>query len=201
MKASLLQQLLHAQTPSAFAHEEVRNNVPYLMMLQKEQLAVGGAQAGMAAKMTNNTLFSTSRPDGRQHTIVPVTIDELGRWPKPDDPSFDSVAELAHSWERLMTAEQWVRLDQKLTQAQPDVTPHNKRATVHSMTPELVHPDTGESTEFIAYAFIPHDPSALQIKRGQQMAERLHSFVANREADQALYWRAPGQSFRHSALK
>ncbi len=194
MLHSLLQQLQHATTPVAFHDEQVQEQVPYLMDLQRQQLEHAGGVGGVAASFINGSLFSTARPGAGQYSVVPVTIDEMGRFA-------DGSTEMVHSWHKLMSAQQYVRLDQKFLQAQPDVTPSNKRATVHALTSELIHPATGESTEFIAYAFIPHNPSDLQVKAGAEKAKRLQSDTVRRAFEQEFYWRAPNQSFRHSARK
>lgn len=199
MIRSALQQLQHATTPEAFHVQEIRDQVPYLMWLQREQTKVSGAVAGVASRMTNNTLFSTSRPSGNYHTVVPVNINELGRFYR--EGVGDPIDELVHPWERMMTAEQYVRLDQKLTQAQPDVVFSSKRATCHALTSELYHPDTGASTEFINYAFVPHDPSELQMRRAAELASTHQSDTTRRHHDQDTYWRGPNQSFRHLSLK
>jgi hypothetical protein len=175
----------------------INADMPHESRVQNEflyqELPYSGLVAGQWAQLTNQFEYPTYKPLPSVHTVGHPNGSQ-------NNLGVDSMREM---FDEHMKLKQYShdRLRFKLNHEKGIVVTKRLRGWADPLTREIRHPNTGESTGFIDYAFMPKDPTDRQKQQAQVYATRYSESVARRRRGQDKWHAAPGQSFRYQPRK
>lgn len=177
-----------AQSPR-YINDAYADGAAFASAQMHEQLKHTPMYAGLSNRLIDRYYFSTARPAMGSGTMVPVSAEYLGQRSEPA---------LTRAWTEQLVEDTFSRGDQQFVQMLPMQQVVTNTPKANSFTRELVDPLTGQSTNFIAFSFVPQYATELEQREALRKAYDMGVEVHRRNLDNSYYWRAPGQSFRHA---
>jgi len=176
--------------------KEYQESAVNVRQMFDDMLPWTGVRAQVAPQLINQFYFSTSRPGMGQNTLIPVGMEHPSNRIDLHDPTRDPM-QTAWAWTKQLIDDQSVRGDQAFIQQQPMIPVVVNRAFANSITRELHHPLTGESTNFINFAYMPQYATVKQQQIALHNAQAQGAVAHRRNLGGDKYWRNPNQSFRY----
>lgn len=197
MYSSAIQQgHLENVADSALNSASYQQMAPNLSRLYRNEIPWSGIRGGFAQQKINAYYFSTQRPDMGQGTVIPVSYEQQGNGVDFNDGSKDPM-QLAWQWGKQLAEDDYVRGDQAFAQMQGMTPVIKNRAVGNSITRELHHPLTGESSNMMAFSYMPAYATLKQQQIALHLANEVGAAINRRNLGNDVYWRNPNQSFRY----